>query len=71
MKFLLRWCSCSNDTTPQFSQEMRLNVQEGQSSRQYVRGVGGEGSDSVKVEVLELPWLEMAGHRFDKVCAKH
>lgn len=52
-------------------QEMRLDVQEGQSLRQYVRGVGGEGSDSVRVEVLELPWLEMAGHRFDKVSVKH
>ncbi|MEW5316892.1 MAG: hypothetical protein WDW38_008233 [Sanguina aurantia] len=47
--------------------ELQLDVQEGRSLRHYVRGVGGEGSDSVRVEVLELPSLEMAGHRFHKV----
>ena len=37
-------------------------------SAHFVRGVGGDSSESVRVEMVDLPWLEMAGGvRFDQV----
>eukprot|EP00955_Chlamydomonas_euryale_P023701 250177-Chlamydomonas_euryale.AAC.1 len=51
--------------------EMSLNLDfpasgDGTSSH-YVRGVGGEGGDSVRVRMVDLPRMEMAGVGFDKV----
>ena len=37
-------------------------------SAHYVRGVGGEGGEGMRVDMVELPWLVMSGGvRFDKV----
>ena len=41
-------------------------------SSHFVRGVGGESGESVRVEMVDLPWLEMAGGvRFDNVSVEY
>mmetsp|Transcript_36269 Transcript_36269/g.80722 ORF Transcript_36269/g.80722 Transcript_36269/m.80722 type:complete len:304 (+) Transcript_36269:2-913(+) len=37
------------------------------SSYHFVRGVGGDNGDSVRVEVVDLPWVEISNIRFGKV----
>ncbi|KAG2450815.1 hypothetical protein HYH02_004650 [Chlamydomonas schloesseri] len=39
----------------------------GQQQGHYLRGVGQDPKDFVQLQVLDLPWLEMGGVRFEKV----
>ena len=37
------------------------------SSAHHIRGVGGNSGDSLRVDMVEVPWMDMAGVRFSQV----
>lgn len=42
------------------------------ASAHHIRGVGGNSGDSLRVDMVEVPWMDMAGVRFSQVsCPQH